>query len=90
MTPRLKVRSVVRNSRIVSGGPEGCGRLKIDLSQLIISVSHGFQQSEHAVSFYLANVRANPTCEAGHPASPARVLSEGLGFTARHLRRSAP
>src|SRR6266508_3352 len=32
----LNVRSVVRNSRIVSEGPEGCGRLKIDLIQLIM------------------------------------------------------
>jgi hypothetical protein len=41
------VRSVVRNTRIVSGGPEGRGGLKIDLSHSSIVVSQRLQNLGH-------------------------------------------
>src|SRR6266581_482551 len=61
----LNVRSVVRNSRIVSEGPEGCGRLKIDLTQLIMFPPkfHLFEP----VFFHLPNVAFSGAPLAARP-----------------------
>src|SRR5207253_9807509 len=83
----LNVASLVWNRRIVLGGPEGLGVLKIDLSQLSIFVTSSFDRGEKVVplrrrtsELTRAAITFNPrlnqsSCETRFPRSGPTICS---------------